>query len=189
MMQPTMLRIATDHPKGRTSVAIKLISTAVIGAASLALLFDLVSDDWVTRVLVFVVGWMTCMWWATIIGHVAWPRATARRRQLRIRAIGQGRFMICGSFAALVAVLVFLVAARFTEHSAFWSIAAACMACAAAILFITGRAIHRDPDRAPILPELTPVDLDQAAARSSRSLPFFVFFQFLWAASWLPLIT
>ncbi|MGK0157482.1 MAG: hypothetical protein ACI9SE_004463 [Neolewinella sp.] len=174
---------------GKTSVVIKRLIALGIGVASLALIFDLLPDRWVTGVLVFVVGWMTCMWWVTIIGQIVWPRPTALRKQLRIRAIGQGRFTIRGSFGAVVVGLVFLVAARFTEHSVFWSIAAGCAALAAAMLFFSGRAILRDPDRAPILPDLTPADLDRAAARNNRALPALIFLQVLWAASWLPLTT
>lgn len=166
---------------------ISLFHRLAVGALALGLLLDLLPQPWRIDALRLLVGYVTFRWLAQIVAQIAWPRAMARRKQLRVRSVGQGHYLVQGSLGSVVGALVFTVAARFTEFTAFWTIAACCVLSGGVISWFQGRAILRDPNRAPVLSDLTPEDLDRAAARTSRVLPFLVVLLLAWAASWWPL--
>ena len=169
-------------------MSLSLLHRLAVGAMALCLLLGLLPQPWRTDALRVFVAYETLLWWAWTVALIGWPRSMARRKQSRVRSVGQGRDWVQSSIAGVVGAMVFFVAARFTEFTAFWTIVACGMLICSGSFWFDGRAILRDPSRAPVLPELTTRDLDLAAAKSSRVLPILVGLQLAWAASWWPLV-
>lgn len=154
-----------------------------LGLAALLLACGLVAGEWLVVALRIFAGYVFVRFSVGLMGALFWPRAVERRRRQRLRRDGREPEAIqCAR--TIVWALLCLVAARYTEFTTFWLVAAVAWG---AVLLVEALAWlspmgHRHRD-APA-PADDPESLDLAAQASRRMAPFLATPLVAWVISW-----